>query len=63
MNDYVYGGVKSVPSVTGNSGEGKVTYYYYSGDNADLATDFSNVNSPTYLEPGTYKMHLHRISY
>ena len=57
MNDYVYGGVKSVPSVTGNSGEGKVTYYYYSGDNENLVADFSNVNSSTYLEPGTYKMY------
>lgn len=57
MNDYVYGGVKANPSIKGNSGDGKITYYYYSGDNEAFAEDFSQVNSSTYLEPGTYKMY------
>ncbi len=57
MNGYTYGGTKSTPSVSGNSGNGGVTYYYSSSNSASGGTAWTNVNSATYLNAGTYYMY------
>ena len=54
MADYVYGGTKSTPSITGVKENGKVTYYYSTsntntgGANWNLVTDSTKLNARTY---------------
>ena len=57
MDDYVYGGTKAEPSISGNSGNGAVTYFVYSGDDATKAINWNTVTSSVSLAPGTYKMY------
>ncbi len=57
MSGYTYGGTKSTPSVTGNIGNGAVTYYYNTADSNSGGTAWSTVTSSTSLDAGTYYMY------
>ena len=57
MNGYVYGGTKSTPSVTGNLGNGSVTYYYNTSNSNSGGTAWNNVTNSTSLNAGTYYMY------
>ena len=57
MSGYTYGGTKSTPSVSGNSGNGTVTYYYNTTNSNTGGTAWSNVTSSTSLNAGTYYMY------
>lgn len=56
MDDYIYGGEKSEPNITGNLGNGNVTYFIYSGDDSSKAINWDTVTSSTSIAPGRYKM-------
>ena len=56
MDDYIYGGEKSEPNITGNLGNGNVTYFIYSGDDSSKAINWNTVTSSTSIAPGRYKM-------
>lgn len=56
MEDYIYGGAKKEPTITGNTGSGDVTYYIYSGDDASKAIDWAEIKTSISLLPGKYKM-------
>ncbi len=56
MSSYTYGGTKSTPSVSGNTGGGSVTYYYKLSS-ASSWSSWSSVNSSTYLNAGSYVMY------
>lgn len=56
MEDYIYGGEKAEPSITGNLGNGEVTYFIYSGDDSSKAINWNTVTSSISIAPGTYKM-------
>ncbi len=57
MSDYTYGGTKSTPTISGNSGNGTVTYYYNTTNSNGGGTLWSNVTSSTSLNAGTYYMY------
>ena len=57
MMGYEYGKNKSMPSITGNSGNGTVTYYYSTQNRNTGGQLWSNVTSSTYLSPGAYWMY------
>ena len=58
MSGYTYGGTKSSPSVvSGNTGNGSVTWYYNTTNSNSGGTLWSNVTSPTSLNAGTYYMY------
>lgn len=56
MDDYIYGGEKSEPNITGNLGNGNVTYFIYSGDDSSKAINWDTVTSSISIAPGRYKM-------
>ena len=57
MSGYKYAGTKSTPSVSGNTGNGTVTYYYNTTNSNSGGTAWSSVNSSTKLNAGTYYMY------
>ena len=57
MTGYTYGGTKSTPSVTGNKGNGTVTYYYNTTNSNINGTLWSTVTNSTSLNAGTYYMY------
>ena len=57
MENYTYGGTKSTPTVTGNLGNGAVTYYYNTTNSNANGTLWSTVTSSTSLNAGTYYMY------
>ena len=57
MENYTYGGTKSTPTVTGNLGNGAVTYYYNTTNSNANGTLWSTVTSSTSLDAGTYYMY------
>ncbi len=57
MSGYTYGGTKSSPSISGNTGGGSVTYYYNTSNSNSGGTAWSNVSSSTSLNAGTYYMY------
>ena len=57
MDDYTYGGTKATPTITGNSGNGTVTYYYNTSNSNTGGTAWTNVTSSTSLKAGTYYMY------
>ena len=57
MSGYAYGGTKSSPSISGNTGSGTVTYYYNTTNSTTGGTAWTNVTSSTSLAPGTYYMY------
>ena len=57
MAGYTYGGTMSAPSVTGNLGNGTVTYYYNTTNSNINGTLWSTVTSSTSLNAGTYYMY------
>lgn len=57
MTGYTYGGTKSTPSVTGNTGNGTVTYYYNKNNSNSGGTLWSTVTNSTSLDAGTYYMY------
>ena len=57
MESYIYGGTKSTPTVTGNLGNGTVTYYYNKNNSNSGGTLWSTVTSSTSLDAGTYYMY------
>ena len=56
MDDYIYGGEKAEPSITGNLGNGDVTYFIYSGDDSSKAINWNTVTSSMSIVPGKYNM-------
>lgn len=56
MNGYTYGGTVSTPSVTGNTENGTVTYYYSKQNSNTNGTEWKNIGSTT-LNAGTYYMY------
>ena len=57
MTGYVYGETKSSPSISGNSGNGTVTYYYNTTNSNSNGTLWSTVTGSTSLNAGTYYMY------
>jgi hypothetical protein len=57
MSGYTYGGTKSTPSITGNTGNGTVTYYYNTSNSNSGGTAWTQVTNSTYLNAGTYYMY------
>ena len=57
MSEYTYGGTKSSPSISGNSGSGTVTYYYNTSNSNSGGTAWTSVTSSTSLTPKTYYMY------
>ena len=57
MAGYTYGGTKSTPSISGNSGSGTVTYYYRTTNGTTGGTNWNTVTSSTSLNAGTYYMY------
>ena len=57
MSGYTYGGTKSSPSVSGNTGSGSVTYYYNTTNSNSGGTAWTTVTSSTTLNAGTYYMY------
>ena len=56
MTGYTYGGTISVPSVSGNDGNGAVTFYYNTENSSSGGTAFAGVIS-TSLNAGTYYLY------
>ncbi len=56
MNGYTYGGIVSTPSVSGNSGNGSVTYYYTTTNTNRDGTVWNGIDS-IMLNAGTYYMY------
>lgn len=56
MNGYTYGGSISTPSVSGNSGNGSVTYYYTTTNTNRDGTVWNGIDS-IMLNAGTYYMY------
>ncbi len=57
MSDYTYGGTLPQPGVTGNTGNGEVTYYYNTTQSREGAMPWNDsINSKT-LDVGTYFMY------
>ena len=57
MNGYTYGGTKSTPTISNNTGSGAVTYYYNTTNSNSGGTAWSSVASATSLNAGTYYMY------
>ena len=56
MNGYAYGAAVPTPSVSGNTGNGAVTYYYSTTDSNTGGTKWENITGTT-LAPNTYYMY------
>lgn len=56
MSGYTYGGTVSTPSISGNTGEGKVTYYYNTTNSTTGGIEWKDINA-TSLDAGTYYMY------
>ncbi len=56
MSNYTYGGTVSTPSITGNTGNGTVTYYYNTTNSNSGGTAWSGVTA-TSLDAGTYYLY------
>lgn len=54
MEGYTYGVSKNDPIISGNSGDGKVTYFYSASNKNTGGTDWANVANSTSLNAGTY---------
>ena len=57
MTGYTYGGTKNNPTISGNTGNGEVTYYYNTTNSNTNGTLWSTVASSTSLNVGTYYMY------
>ncbi len=57
MNNYIYGGIISTPTVSGNIDNGTVTYYYNTTNSTKDGILWTTVTSSTYLDVGTYYMY------
>ena len=57
MTGYTYGGTKTNPTISGNTGNGTVTYYYNTTNSNTNGTRWSTVTSSTSLNAGTYYMY------
>ena len=57
MNDYTYGGTISKPSVTGNTENGDVKYYYNTTNTTTGGTEWTDAITSTTLDVGTYYMY------
>ena len=57
MAGYTFAGTKSTPSISGNKGNGTVTYYYSTSNKNSGGTAWSNVTSSSSLAVGTYYMY------
>lgn len=57
MNGYSYGGTKSAPTVSGNAGNGTVTYYYNTTNSNTNGANWKNVTGSAMLNAGTYYMY------
>ena len=56
MDDYVYGETPSTPSLTDQTGDGSVTYYYTTTNSNSGGTTWKNIQADT-LNAGTYYMY------
>ena len=56
MSGYTYGGTVSTPSISGNTGEGEVTYYYNTTNSTTGGIEYKDITS-TSLDAGTYYMY------
>lgn len=56
FSNYVYGGTVPTPSVSGNSGEGEVTYFYNTTDSTTGGVEWKDITG-TSLAAGTYYMY------
>ena len=54
MTGYTYGGTKSEPSISGNLGNGTVTYYYNTTNSTTGGTAWSTVTDSSTLQAGNY---------
>ena len=57
MTGYTYGGTKTNPTISGNTGNGNVIYYYNTTNSNSGGTLWSTVSSSTSLNAGTYYMY------
>ena len=57
MTGYTYGGTKNNPTISGNTGNGEVTYYYNTTNSNSNGTLWSTVTTSTSLNAGTYYMY------
>lgn len=57
MSGYTFAGTKSTPSISGNTGNGTVTYYYSTSNTSSGGTAWSSVTSSSSLAVGTYYMY------
>lgn len=57
MTGYTYGGTKSTPTISGNTDNGAVTYYYNTTNSNSGGTAWTNVANATSLNAGTYYMY------
>ena len=57
MSGYTFAGTKQTPSVSGNSGNGTVTYYYNTTNSNSGGTSWNTVTSSSSLAVGTYYMY------
>jgi len=56
MSGYTYGGTIPTPSISGNTGEGKVTYYYNTTNSTTGGIEWKGITA-TSLDAGTYYMY------
>jgi len=57
MSGYTYAGTKQNPTISGNTGNGTVTYYYNTSNSNSGGTAWSTVSNATSLNAGTYYMY------
>ena len=57
MTGYTYGGTKSGPSISGNTENGEVTYYYNTTNSTTEGINWNTVTDSTSLPAGTYYMY------
>ena len=57
MADYVYGGTKSTPNITGVKENGRVTYYYNTSNTNTGGTNWNVVTNSTKLNARTYYLY------